>query len=95
MARSVGKPVERQIRSAFILWLMEQLDCRTITELEEKTKIRNSTLATWAYDRGSPLRSLVTTQKLLISLGHHDAAKDIAALVKACDALGTPNEDLD
>lgn len=86
--RAVGRPVEKQIRSAFILELMRLCDCSTMSELAIKTGIKRNTLDCWAFEDRSPVKGLEIALKLLVATKQDtgmDAGKAISNLIAMCE----------
>lgn len=65
MATKLGKPVERTNQNEYLKKLMADANCETITDFSKLTGIPTSTLEYWAYNGGSPLRSLELCLNLL------------------------------
>lgn len=85
MSRSVGRPLEKQIRSAFVLELMKASQCSTLGELALKTGINRNTLDNWAYEDRSPVRSLEIARGLLLAVGQNEAANEVEKMIAMCD----------
>ncbi len=60
-----GRPSDREIQNEFVQELMNCTECDNLTELSKITGINLQTLHNWAYEGGSPLRSIEIVLNLL------------------------------